>query len=83
MGRIGLIRREKTQTQGEKMSIRENLNLDSKNGACPLFLNNSSKPGLFTSRGRRRHRCEERSECGNPMLLRMDMRSPRFARDDN
>jgi len=30
-----------------------------------------------------RRRCEERSDSGNPMLLRMNMRSPRFARDDN
>jgi len=30
-----------------------------------------------------RHRCEEQSDSGNLILVRMNMRSPRFARDDN
>jgi len=34
------------------------------------------------SQGCCRHRCEERSDSGNPMPLRKDIRSPRFARDD-
>ena len=32
---------------------------------------------------RSRRRCEERNDSGNLMPLRMNMRSPRFARDDN
>ena len=35
------------------------------------------------SRGHRRRHCEERSDSGNLMPLRKNMRSPRFARDDN
>ena len=46
-------------------------------------MNNSGGRGLFTSRGCCRRRCEERNDSGNLMPLRMNMRSPRFARDDN